>query len=229
MRGPSGELERALTDAGDTRAAAEVLTGIRDSSQAPDILAEVLANEERLAWVADRSYRHPNGFDRIVLHGGIDAQCTVRLHIWWPEEPAGVEQIHNHAWDFSSLLLAGSLRFELFQPGGDIAKLHFRTGPPRAGGGYRMRALGQTQVSRVLDAQLPTSAVYTLDHRALHRVARAGTEPTATLIVHGPFLRQESDILADAPLDEHEEQHVRAFDVGELRGKLERLIATIDG
>jgi len=224
-------LERALMDAGDdTREAADVLGGIRDRNQAPNILADVLANEERLAWVAERSYRHPNGFDRLVLHGGVDARRTVRLHIWWPDEPASVEQIHNHAWDFSSLLLAGSLRFELFQPGGDIAKLHFRTGPPRAGGsGYRMRALGQTRVSRVFDAQLPTSTVYTLDHRAFHRVARIGTEPTATLIVHGPFRRQESDILADAPLDKHEEQHVRTFDVSELRGKLQRLIAAIDG
>ena len=225
-------LARALMAAGaDTRgAAADVLRHIRDSGQAPEILAEVLTSEERLRWVAERSYRHPNGFDRLVLHGGVDAQRTVRLHIWWPDEPTSVEQIHNHAWDFSSLLLAGSLRFELFQPGEDLAKLRFRTGPPRSGGsGYRMRALGQTQVSREFDAHLPTNTVYTLDHRALHRVARAGIEPTATLIVHGPFLRQESDILADAPLDEHDDQHVRTFDVDELRIRLERLLAAIDG
>lgn len=221
MTTPLVALEDALVH---TRSPHDVLARLNECNNAGALLDALGTNDRLIAWSAARSYRHPNGFDRIVLMGGTSARITVRLHIWWPDEPANTEQIHNHAWDFSSLLLMGALRFQTYADGDAHAKFRYSTLPPAGGGtGYRLQPLGETTVSCTFDSRLPAGTIYTLDHTALHRVASLGAQPTATLIVHGPFIRQHSEILADQPLAEVSQVQVRHFTAPELRHKLDRL------
>ena len=53
--------------------------------------------------VAARSYWHPNGYAKLVLADSPQGQT--RLHIWTETGDGG--DIHDHAWDYQSTVLAG--------------------------------------------------------------------------------------------------------------------------
>ena len=69
--------------------------------QLVDLLQAILADEVCLTEISQRSYQHGNGFLKVVLlnHG-----YKLRLHIWFAGQPCE-ENIHDHRWSFSSLIL----------------------------------------------------------------------------------------------------------------------------
>jgi hypothetical protein len=79
-----------------------------------NFLREIVSNEETLASVARQSYRHDNGFWKVVI--GHRGPVKLRVHIWnnLSMGPSGDSNIHNHRWDFSSLLLCGGYRQQIF-------------------------------------------------------------------------------------------------------------------
>lgn len=92
------------------------------SSVADDLLAfsgdglhsflhSILGDKRQLESVASRSYRHGNGFYKIVLES--DKSFKLRLHIWLAGE-LGEENIHDHRWAFASTILCGQLESEIF-------------------------------------------------------------------------------------------------------------------
>ena len=74
-------------------------------------LHSILDDPRQLERVASRSYRHGNGFYKVVL--GSDKSLKLRLHIWLPGE-LGEENIHDHRWAFASTILCGQLESEIF-------------------------------------------------------------------------------------------------------------------
>ena len=164
----------------------------------------------------------------MLLDAG-DDQHKVRLHIWWPDDRVP-EQIHNHAWDFSSTVLTGALRFQIYQtaPEGE-AKLRYRSMPPqRDRTGYRMRQMGSATLVCAFDALLREGTIYTLNHQVFHRVANANDGVTGTIIIHGPFLREYSDIMADEPIDQQQEIRVHHFTIPELRSRVEAFLTAME-
>lgn len=213
----------------EPRAVSAMLERVRDAGGFTSVLRSITEDAQTTQRVAELSYRHPNGFDRIVLiDDGFD-RPKARLHLWWPDEPAAKEQIHNHAWDFNSILLSGTLRFQLYSPAREgVRKLHYRSLPPRhATTGYRLSCLGETSVVCSFDSLLGPGTIYALEHNALHRVSPVGDGVVATLVIHSPFTRQHSDILADTPMDERTETRVRHLSAAELRSKLATVLDVI--
>ena len=60
--------------------------------------------------VAARSYWHPNGYAKLVIADSPQGQT--RLHVWTEIGDGG--DIHDHAWDYQSTVLAGALREERY-------------------------------------------------------------------------------------------------------------------
>lgn len=67
---------------------------------------EKLTDEEKEA-IRVRSYRHPNGFVKIVLRKNSDGSLF-RLH-YWLKELAMEQNCHDHGWHFTSKILRGAL------------------------------------------------------------------------------------------------------------------------
>jgi hypothetical protein len=139
-----------------------------------------------LRTVAERSYWHPNGFAKLVLHTDVDHK--IRLHVW----PAGKDRLgesnpHSHRWPFASTVVAGGglcmveyveaatgRRYERYRYGGDPTN--------RAA----LVADGDARLARRAGLHNRLGGVYSCDTDVVHTVAPVGHALTATLVVQGP-------------------------------------------
>jgi hypothetical protein len=87
------------------------------------LINDVLDNPDLLQKVANRSYTHALGFDKIVLMDlrkdspNVSQKTQLRLHIWNPENTGAlpiVEALHEHSFDFVSTVLTGHLENQQF-------------------------------------------------------------------------------------------------------------------
>ena len=87
----------------DPRVLADWLRSLRED---PDATREI----------ARRSYRHPNGFAKLVLHNAQPQFCVrmyvcmyVCMYVWGPGSGRrGETNPHSHRWDFASTVLVGA-------------------------------------------------------------------------------------------------------------------------
>lgn len=99
------------------------------------LIADLLKDDILLEKIANRSYTHALGFDKIVLmdlskdihsynhHVNKDGdnikpwKTQLRLHIWNPQKTGGlpiVESLHEHSFDFISTIITGHLENQQF-------------------------------------------------------------------------------------------------------------------
>ncbi len=65
---------------------------------------------------ATRSYRHPLGFDTLLL---IEAppRFRLRMHAWWPYNEPTVEHVHNHRFAVATKIILGHYEMKTYQIG----------------------------------------------------------------------------------------------------------------
>ncbi|MGI5207208.1 hypothetical protein ACQEU6_37230 [Spirillospora sp. CA-108201] len=151
-----------------------------------DLLRGTLRDEQWLDAVRAASYRHDNGFDKIVLMTGAGYQF--RLHVWreGPRETEA-ENIHNHRWDFSSVILLGGYRFQEFTPDPGGGAFHaYGYVSERGSASYSLESLGRRGLTRSFDAHLRAGTSYTLTSDVLHRVSNPPGRLTMSLVLQGP-------------------------------------------
>lgn len=86
------------------------------------LLKEIVLNDDLLIKIANRSYTHALGFDKIVLMDlkkdcqDVKNKIQLRLHIWDNENAALpiVEAMHEHSFDFISMVITGKLENQRF-------------------------------------------------------------------------------------------------------------------
>ena len=207
------------------------LAGIDPAAWVRDAARRVLADGGLAERVGQQAVEHPNGFDLINLAGPLPTPerrpaYRVRLHVWWPERRGAVEDVHNHAWDFASAVLCGTLRFLTYSP--DPAGEPYYWYPYAFGsqGAFRAEEVRRVHLACGFDGELAAGTRYAFDHRQLHRVVPTGGGVVATLMVTGRFLRDGSDIYAEAPRHERGARLPRApLGAAALRARLGRLLA----
>ncbi|HEX3650045.1 MAG TPA: hypothetical protein VHV49_16575 [Pseudonocardiaceae bacterium] len=150
-------------------------------------LDELRNDEAAVRTVAERSYWHPNGFAKLVLHTEPDHR--LRLHVW----PAGDGRLgesnpHSHRWPFASTVVTGGglhmveytesatrgRRYDRYRYGADPAD--------RAA----LLADGDARLTRVRSLHNRPGGVYSCDTDVVHTVAPIGAALTATVVVQGP-------------------------------------------
>lgn len=145
-----------------------------------------------IAGIAARSYWHPNGFAKLILHPG--PGLRIRLHVWPAVDAAvpgvrlGESNPHSHRWEFASTVLAGGGldMVEYAETGtGGMPYNRFRYGADPADraalvsdGLVRLRVVGRPSAR--------PGQVYSCDTAVVHTVAPVGTGLTATLVFQGP-------------------------------------------
>ncbi|MGP3930286.1 hypothetical protein [Nonomuraea sp. KM88] len=195
-------------------------------------LGNLAGDAEQRKTVAARSYAHPNGFDRISLHREPQG-LEVRVHLWWTGVVSD-ETIHNHAWDFSSLVLSGSLRFQLLHRAreGETYDCYESTMPPGGVlGDYGFARTGRVSLGVSLDAEVTAGSFYRMHRDTYHRVLAApGRDPmTATMVVRGPVRRSFSHVLVPSGTRMPPSRSMRHLAEGEIMDKLGSLLDVLTG
>lgn len=90
-------------------------------------LRTTIESEELLERHSEQARWHPNGFLKLTLAEGDDGR-RIRLHIWPPNDRFATRQdIHDHYWDFSSVVIAGALSIEHYLECGSKEGIEFES------------------------------------------------------------------------------------------------------
>ena len=162
------------------------------------LLSRLLEDPSALADVAAHSYVHDNGFVKIVLARGGPTGGAVRLHIW-TDGQSGQNNIHNHCWPFTSLVLSGELEYEEYEPAesGEMPALHYAY-LPSAGFNYDLQRIGPERLRRTRCGRHGAGDRYTMQCQTLHRTRARPGVPTVTVVSQGPRRLDRADVYVTA-------------------------------
>ncbi|WPP46943.1 hypothetical protein [Pseudomonas sp. AN-1] len=192
----------------------QIAAHLQHSGSADEALAALLADTATADWqaalcealltddvfaaqVAARSYRHGNGFLKVVL---LDRGFKLRLHLWLPGASCE-ENIHDHRWSIASTILAGSLHSEIWADAANDEQFDLQAGE------YRYQAAVDGQPARAIPLHsAPLRLVernsrsagshYALPPATLHRICSHGRQLVATLMCSGPAVAGHTRLIA---------------------------------
>ncbi len=147
---------------------------------------------ERAARLARSSYLHAFGFAKLVLLEQPGA-FKLRLHDW----PRGADEsdIHDHRWSFGSKVLRGGYHFEEYALARGDAWHCYRYLPTRGRGHFELEGLGTRDVQLMRRGRVSEGAVYCLGSQTPHRVRAHASEPTLSLVLQGPDVKESTVVL----------------------------------
>jgi hypothetical protein len=149
-------------------------------------LEHVLNDPKAASTCAARSFPHPLGFLKIVLTAYPNG-AKLRLHVWPDGREHDVEQdIHDHFWDFCSIVLNGEMEFVDFLPADDGDDyFHYRL-YPNSPSGYKQVFLGNSYLSSRAIHRLSVGDSMCVSRMTLHRAYPTTSGLCATLLLQGP-------------------------------------------
>lgn len=153
------------------------------TAQLLTLLNLILKDEQTLAEISARSYQHGNGFLKVVL---LDRGYKLRLHIWFAGQVCE-ENIHDHRWSFSSLILAGVMTSQIWkddQSGQAFSEYEYhaattQAAPYKTAKGNNNLLLDHVQVNQAGDH-------YVMPKGKLHRIINPGHQLVATMMCSAP-------------------------------------------
>ncbi len=183
------QIDRVIGEAGTVGASqtARALEAVADRAHLRDALATIVGDQHLLSAVASKSYLHPNGFEKIPLAYTRTPEYKLVLHVWCggrdAHEPS---DIHNHRWDFSSMVLLGGLQWEQYEISASLGHpmAEYRYQSPEGSGSYSLEHVGSSPLHCVLSAWFSERTTYTFSRDALHR-ADPGTSMSVSLVLQG--------------------------------------------
>lgn len=191
-----------------------------------NILSSLLLSSEYSQEVAERSFAHPNGFDRIdLIRFGRD-RCSLRLHIWWPENRQLQNcDAHNHSWDFYSKILSGSIEHCLYEivPETDAYLMYHCTNPA---GRYNIELRKRVGLRTIHKVILNAGASYFLYKDILHTVYSVSSDLTLTLVIQNYYEKDTTIVCARNPLSQSAPKSF--FSSSLLREKISRVLNALD-
>jgi len=228
-------LESAFTNAnGDVSLSrlSEVLSEWKTKRIIKAFLQDLVSDEEALLSITRQSYRHDNGFWKIVV-----AQyrtVKLRLHIWnnLSRSLAGDSNIHNHRWDFSSLLLCGGYRQQIFSlcdsDAGDLHVSHFQyypqgIGAERVGEDY-LHLKGETSLRLIEDRVWNSPEIVAVSFTTLHRILIREDSFVASLFLQGADRCGFTNVYCEAEPARIKPDETRVISTRELSDALSLLI-----
>lgn len=229
------KLEKLPTDNSDLiiRDNLSLIHEISKPERITSTLKEILHNPDILHFIANRSYRHVNHFDKIVL---VDSEnqlgYRLTLHLWNPpytEKELNDELIHDHRFNFWSNILTGDLISENFQrstTGNSFRKFQYTPEKKTLSNFYTFS--GEERLSKAETSRKITGESYYLSYQSIHRVLLPQTSMTCTLVLRGPRQRNHSNVFNTTYPRENQQIVQPMFSSDALATKLGALIKAIE-
>jgi len=160
------------------------------------LIDDRLRDSSQISAVAAASYRHDNGFWKVVL--AETESYKLRAHLWLEDEHAAPADpnIHNHCWNFSSVLLRGGYAQEVFavsdREEDGLPVRHWSYWPDELAGHLiergtaRLKPVAQTTYRSGDSVRMPADV--------LHRVLTMAQTTTISVVVNGPGIRAETSV-----------------------------------
>ena len=170
----------------ETPATGAALAAAFESGEMRRFLEGILDDREAMSECAKRSFPHPLGFLKIVLVTFSNGS-KLRLHVWPAERSCDISpDVHDHFWDFCSLILKGEMEFVDFalSESGDRF-YHYRllpTGPAR----YDQTYLGQSILSVDSVRRIRAGEFICVNRTTLHKAYPVVRGLCATILLQGP-------------------------------------------
>lgn len=188
----------------DSRAILGALSAIGRPATLAGILNSVSTDSVIVSDCAPESFRHPLGFDKLLL-----IRCaphfSLRMHVWWPGIVLGAEHIHSHRFNLLSFVVCGGYTMEIFEEssadaeasGGGVVMTEYReaVGP---GGGWNLCPVGDACLKPVGTISVRRGAGYGLHADALHRIVVAPTGMCMTVFLETARLNTTTRIFASS-------------------------------
>lgn len=177
--------------------------------------------------MAERSHSHNNGFDKIVILSSKNTGYKLTLHIWWPNVSSCSPQqnnVHNHRWNFTSIVVRGPLFFEEFETEESGERmLEYLYASPEEGQGYSLRPIGNTNLLITNKGVFETGICYHLPHTKLHRTYPLPGSFAATLMLQGPVLKPFTNVYVSEQFTQKEAVKLQRMTPKTLVKKLSHL------
>jgi endonuclease/exonuclease/phosphatase family metal-dependent hydrolase len=164
------ELSSSAAGKDDLRATARVVARLAGRKQLLELISEIRDDPAAVRHCAAMSGRHPLGHDKIVL---IDAESSwrLRLHAWWPSRAPGVEHVHHHRFNFSTMMVRGHYQMQTFrQAASGTEVFEYRQCSNPVAGEWYLASAGVTHLQSLAVTEITEGVGYSLDSHALHRV-----------------------------------------------------------
>jgi len=188
------------------------------------IVKDIIRNEDLLQKIAQSSYSHYNGFDKIVLFS--NENFKVRLHSWdsnlFTQELD--ENIHNHRWDFVTNIICGGYDLELYQIAKKGNSFHqYLYIPPEGKEFYSMEYVGLKFLKLVLNTRLQANNHYEITKDVFHKVTPAVGLFTVTLMIHGKNYNEDVYVFSKNKIEQEDKINSKSFTKKELKMRLKAI------
>jgi hypothetical protein len=207
----------------------ETLTAIAEPSSLAKLIQSVASDSRTAKSCAAESFRHPLGFDKVVLLN-CSPLFTLRAHVWWPTATIGVEHIHNHRFSFFSYVLRGGYTMETFEPadesGMQVTEYEERLAE---NGSWQLRPLGLTYLRPIAAQVVEQGNGYELAAKDLHRVTVRPGAMCMTLFLQATPTCRETRVFASPQEEAPNRTEKDPFSVQLYRDKLDSIISEIAG
>jgi hypothetical protein len=182
-------------------------------------LREILEDDEWLRAVAEASYRHALGFDKVIVLS-LRPLGQLRVHVWWPEPSRVQEHVHNHRFWFASRLVLGKLRTHVLRTGtgSEFSVLGEDAAPQEAR--WTFVDQGMQLAEEVFVATLQAGDEYVTHPDLLHRVSVGADELVVTLFWESETTKPKTCILVAEGQQLPESRSQTRFTQAELKAKL---------
>lgn len=170
-----------------------------------NIIGSILEDEDLLQKCLKSSYRHANGFDKIVLLSGPNFKLRLHRFVQDPtKQPPPAEHVHNHRWPFASCIIEGRLCMDLFAEGGDpdltIPFHKYIYHSQKEDGGFNASYVGVRGLVPISESVLhEQGTTYCMSPEEMHRII-CSHESVTTLMLTGKPISSTCNLLSNTRL-----------------------------
>lgn len=182
----------------DGAEAAALLLGAGDFRRvAVSVLSEVIGGHaDSLTRLAQSSYVHANGFEKLVCGAAAPEGAKIRLHVW--SAAANDAQTHDHSWSFYSYILLGSISCTEYEVDAGMGTHSIYRVPNLRvhEAGVPLKCVQRNVSLRASSERTLTSGEgYGLTSNKLHRVVASRTSGALTLVLQSQHTQAYSHVV----------------------------------
>ena len=200
------KINKLSENGGDIRVFNKALFEVSEKELFINFLDSIIRDDTVIDNIISQSYAHQNGFDKLVLATCNEKKWRLRLHIWDNYKDLDYEyDIHNHVWDYSSVIICGELINSTYinKNKGDLFHHHVYD-IDDINCKASLKYLGVQKLSLNSKTIYDVRSVYSQNKKVIHR-AYPNHRYTVTLIIQGEIDTKTSEVYKSR-IDEYDKK-----------------------